>query len=214
MRCRKAGMLCGERGIDRNSSTQCDIFLEDKGDYYLADIITPAGKSIIDGFMPGSGEAGHSGAGVSGTDSSGYPAGGAQVVDDNILQLDMDENVLFNYDIWEKVSETCLGCGTCTYICPTCHCFGFRDTAVKGEASRYRYWDSCMYPKFTLHASGHNPRSTRKERFRQRVMHKYVYIKNNFGLTACTGCGRCIRSCPAGINIRSVVKSIMQEVSK
>ncbi|MGI6669754.1 MAG: 4Fe-4S dicluster domain-containing protein [Acetivibrionales bacterium] len=136
------------------------------------------------------------------------------MVDDNILQLDMDENVLFNYDIWEKVSETCLGCGTCTYICPTCHCFGFRDTAVKGEASRYRYWDSCMYPKFTLHASGHNPRPTRKERFRQRVMHKYVYIKKNFGLTACTGCGRCIRSCPAGINIRSVVKSIMQEVSK
>lgn len=252
----KPGCFCGERGIDKNSSVQCDIFLEDKGDCYLAVIITPAGKSIMDGFMPGSGEAGYSreasGYGEAGcqgetggygevsgfeeagcpgatddcgeagcprtgifrTDAAGYSAGAARAVDNKILQLDMDENLLFNNKVWDKVSETCLGCGTCTYICPTCHCFGFKDTATKGEASRYRYWDSCMYPKFTLHASGHNPRPTRKERFRQRVMHKYVYIRRNFGLTACTGCGRCIRSCPAGISIRSVVKSVMREVSK
>jgi sulfhydrogenase subunit beta (sulfur reductase) len=223
----KPGCFCSERGIDKNSSAQCDIFLEDRGDYYLAVTITPAGKSIMDGFMPGAertfgaDDAGYpmqvSGpgeAGCLGTDAAGYSAGAAQAVDNKLLQLDMDENILFNNAAWDKFSETCLGCGTCTYICPTCHCFGFRDTATKGGASRYRYWDSCMYPKFTLHASGHNPRPTRKERFRQRVMHKYVYIKKNFGLTACTGCGRCIRSCPAGINIRSVVKSIMREVSK
>jgi succinate dehydrogenase/fumarate reductase-like Fe-S protein len=71
-----------------------------------------------------------------------------------------------------------------------------------------------MYPKFTLHASGHNPRSSKRERFRQRVMHKYVYIPKNFGLTACTGCGRCIRSCPGGINIRKAVEDINARLAK
>ncbi|MGE5614355.1 MAG: 4Fe-4S dicluster domain-containing protein [Bacillota bacterium] len=202
----KPGCFCGERGIDRNSSTQCDIFLEDRGDCYLAAVITPAGRSVMDGFMPG--------AGGQGTGLIENMAGAAQAVDNKLLELDMDENEIFNIAVWDTASETCLGCGACTYICPTCHCFGFRDTTAKGEANRYRCWDSCMYPKFTLHASGHNPRPTRKERFRQRVMHKYVYIRRNFGLTACTGCGRCVRSCPAGINIRSVVKSIKQEVLK
>jgi len=67
-----------------------------------------------------------------------------------------------------------------------------------------------MYPKFTLHASGHNPRETVKERFRQRILHKYLYVNKNFGYVACTGCGRCIRSCPTGMNIRKVVESIME----
>jgi len=71
-------------------------------------------------------------------------------------------------------------------------------------ANRYRIWDSCMYSKFTLHASGHNPRESKAERFRQRVLHKYVYVPKNTGAIACTGCGRCIRSCPAGMDIRAL----------
>jgi ferredoxin len=67
-----------------------------------------------------------------------------------------------------------------------------------------------MYPKFTLHASGHNPRATIKERYRQRILHKYLYVKKNTGLTACTGCGRCIRSCPVGMNIKKVVEGVME----
>ena len=69
-----------------------------------------------------------------------------------------------------------------------------------------------MYPKFTLHASGHNPRENRHERYRQRVLHKYKYVPDNFeGYVACTGCGRCIRECPVGINIKDIVKKIMEE---
>ena len=65
-----------------------------------------------------------------------------------------------------------------------------------------------MYPRFTLHASGHNPRESKQERFRQRILHKYLYVKENFGYTACTGCGRCIQSCPVGMNIHAIVKDI------
>jgi ferredoxin len=133
-------------------------------------------------------------------------------IEGKLLELSADENILFDKVDWDRISETCIGCGTCTYICPTCHCFDFKDVAEKGVASRYRCWDSCMYPKFTLHTSGHNPRPTKTERYRQRIMHKYVYVKKNFGYIACTGCGRCVRSCPAGVNIKSVVKRIMEEM--
>ena len=119
---------------------------------------------------------------------------------------------MFDRVDWAGIAETCQGCGLCTYICPTCHCFVFKDAMDGGEACRYRNWDSCMFPKFTLHASGHNPRASVRERYRQRVLHKYSYVKENFGYVACTGCGRCVRSCPAGMDIKAIVEGIMEEL--
>lgn len=34
---------------------------------------------------------------------------------------------LFNSDKWESLSESCLACGTCTFVCPTCQCYDIRD---------------------------------------------------------------------------------------
>jgi sulfhydrogenase subunit beta (sulfur reductase) len=198
----KPGCFCSERGVDKGGSKECDIFLVDAGEYYLADLVSENGEAIIKEFLPGTENASDKGPGKQNVD-----------VQENTLELNFDENIIFNKVDWDRISETCIGCGTCTYICPTCHCFEFRDVAENGASSRYRCWDSCMYPKFTLHTSGHNPRPTKKERYRQRIMHKYVYVKHNFGYTACTGCGRCVRSCPAGINIKSVVKKIVEELT-
>jgi ferredoxin len=128
----------------------------------------------------------------------------------DILDINAGENEVFEKFGWEDATATCQGCGMCTYICPTCHCFMFKDVLEKDEASRFRIWDSCMFPKFTLHASGHNPREEKYERYRQRVMHKYLYVKENFDAVACTGCGRCIRNCPAGVNIKTIVEEIME----
>ena len=71
-----------------------------------------------------------------------------------------------------------------------------------------RCWDSCQFPLFTLHASGHNPRPTYKERMRQRIMHKFNYCPENFEETFCVGCGRCIANCPVNLDIREVIKEI------
>lgn len=210
----KKGCFCSERGIDRHSSSDCDLFFNEDGENFLVTVYTQKGKNLLDAF------------GVQQLDTcvqernagdcvsyiAPLPGGTAINSTHELLEIDADENVLFSDIDWDRITEKCIGCGTCTYICPTCHCFEFKDAEVDGYASRYRCWDSCMYPKFTLHASGHNPRPGKKERYRQRVLHKYVYIRKNFGLTACTGCGRCIRSCPAGMNIRTVVSGIMEEL--
>ena len=115
---------------------------------------------------------------------------------------------LFNSDKWESLSESCLACGTCTFVCPTCQCYDIRDYDTGHGVQRFRCWDSCMYSDFTLCAHG-NTRPTQMQRFRQRFMHKLVYYPaNNNGVFGCVGCGRCLRSCPISMNIVKVMKAL------
>lgn len=120
---------------------------------------------------------------------------------------------LFNSDVWGELSESCLGCGTCTFVCPTCQCYDVQDFDSGKKVRRFRCWDSCMYSDFTMMAHGTN-RPTQKERFRQRFMHKLVYYpSNNNGVFGCVGCGRCLQKCPIHMNIVKVAKKL-KEVSK
>ena len=115
---------------------------------------------------------------------------------------------LFNHPVWEELSATCLGCGTCTFVCPTCQCYDIKDFNTGNGVIRYRCWDSCMYSEFTRMAHGNN-RLTQKERFRQRFMHKLVYFpENNDGMFSCVGCGRCLAKCPISMNIVKVMRKI------
>ena len=114
----------------------------------------------------------------------------------------------FNAPEWDELSQSCLGCGTCTFVCPTCQCYDIKDFNTGKGVIRYRCWDSCMYSEFTRMAHGNN-RLSQKERFRQRFMHKLVYYpENNDGLFSCVGCGRCLAKCPISMNIVKVMKTI------
>ena len=115
---------------------------------------------------------------------------------------------LFERPEWATLSEACLGCGTCTFVCPTCQCYDIKDFHNGREITRFRCWDSCMYSDFTMMSAG-QPRLTQKERFRQRFMHKLVYYPaNNDGMCSCVGCGRCLAKCPISMNIAKVMKTI------
>lgn len=121
---------------------------------------------------------------------------------------------LFNSKEWEKLSKTCIGCGTCTFVCPTCQCYDIRDFDTGEKVCRYRCWDSCMYSDFTRMAHG-NPRKSQLERFRQRFMHKLVYFPaNNDGMYSCVGCGRCLAKCPISMNIVKVIKALSAEAKR
>jgi sulfhydrogenase subunit beta (sulfur reductase) len=111
----------------------------------------------------------------------------------------------FDSSLWEEFSATCLGCGVCTYACPTCHCFDITDEILRGSGHRVRSWDSCAFALFTLHGSGHNPRQTKAARLRQRILHKFLYCPENFGDVFCVGCGRCITNCPTGLDLRAIL---------
>jgi len=116
-------------------------------------------------------------------------------------------NDLFTAPFWEEVAFGCLNCGTCTYLCPTCWCFDIQDEVSGKKGDRIRNWDSCMFPLFTLHGSGHNPRDAKVQRVRQRFMHKLKYYVDKYDNGAqCSGCGRCVRYCPVNIDIRNVCK--------
>jgi ferredoxin len=116
---------------------------------------------------------------------------------------------MFEDPLWKNIYEKCVGCGVCTYLCPTCYCFDMFDEHVtSSEGKRIRIWDSCQFPLFTLQGSGENPRPTGKERMRQRMMHKFNYYPKNYDAIACVGCGRCIRECPVNLDIREVLKTI------
>ena len=114
----------------------------------------------------------------------------------------------FNAPEWGEMSKTCLGCGTCTFVCPTCQCYDIKDFNTGHGIKRFRCWDSCMYSEFTKMSAG-QPRLTQLERFRQRFMHKLVYYPpNNDGLFSCVGCGRCLAKCPIQMNIVKVIKKL------
>lgn len=125
---------------------------------------------------------------------------------DKYSKEDLDR--LFGAPEWEELSKACLGCGTCTFICPTCQCYDIRDFKTNDGIKRFRCWDSCMYRDFTKMAAV-NSRTTQLQRFRQRFMHKlYYYPDNNDGVYGCVGCGRCVAKCPQSLNIVKVIKKL------
>ncbi|HDZ25976.1 hypothetical protein LCGC14_1426150 [marine sediment metagenome] len=116
---------------------------------------------------------------------------------------------MFDSPFWDEESLSCIRCGICTYLCPTCHCFDINDevtssSPIKGE--RVRTWDNCQFPDFTMHSSGHNPRPDKAARLRQRILHKFQYFVELYKNYQCTGCGRCISKCPVGIDIIEVLE--------
>jgi ferredoxin len=118
----------------------------------------------------------------------------------------------FNDDYWMKMSERCLSCRACAYVCPTCRCFAVRDERLgPGEFERIRCWDSCAGENYRRIAGGHRPRAEKGERLRNRFFCKFVYYPGQVALgstSACTGCGRCIDLCPAGVDISEVLMDL------
>lgn len=118
----------------------------------------------------------------------------------------------FDDPFWKQIALRCHGCSACAFVCPTCHCFDIVDEPEGVDrGSRRRNWDACQPALFTLHGSGHNPRKDQTARFRQRILHKFSIYPGRFGEILCTGCGRCVRVCAAGMDLISILADIGQK---
>ncbi len=185
-----------------------DILLVDCGTYYYAKVITEKGEALVK--VAGFNET---------ADSESAPAiiDGMKKKAENCITADVvtreltEKAVLDLYEapFWENLAFSCINCGTCTFVCPTCWCFDIQDETHGKSCSRFRNWDSCMSPLFTLHGSGHNPRGDKISRVRQRFMHKLKYFPDKYqeGIM-CVGCGRCVKHCPVNIDIRTVCNTM------
>jgi len=123
------------------------------------------------------------------------------------------ELVKDSYDspVWKEHSETCVDCGGCNQICPTCRCFLLSDKKTKEGYQRNYLWDACLLTGFARVAGGANPRASLFQRFANRLFCKFYFFPENIGLDACTGCGRCIAVCIGKIDMRKVFRDLAVE---
>jgi sulfite reductase subunit B len=108
-----------------------------------------------------------------------------------------------SYDdpFWERQSKTCLSCGSCVMVCPTCFCFDIKEEVSLNlkEGQRYRQWDGCVLADFAKVATGENFRHDKASRLRHRIYRKGKYLMEKYGMPGCVGCGRCVTACLAEI---------------
>jgi len=117
----------------------------------------------------------------------------------------------YGSNLWKEEALTCVECGACNFICCTCHCFFLADQQKDSINERARVWDACLYQNFARVAGGANPMKRRYQRLRNRYLKKFNFFPDNINLNACTGCGRCVETCPGKIDIRRILKNLGAE---
>ena len=125
------------------------------------------------------------------------------------------ELVEANYEspAWNKYVGRCREDAACLAVCPTCHCFVLYDQKVGDKNERVRVWDFCYLRGYTRVGGGHSARATGNDRFKNKYVKKFQFYPSQFDMVACTGCGRCIEACLAGIDMRQVLHDLEESES-
>ncbi len=211
------GLACSEPGINcfctsvgggPAATEGLDLLMTDLGEDYLLEAVTEKGELLLKEAGDILEEAGDDRY----KEKEKLAEAAAQKIKRSVDHEGIPEGLpgLWEDPLWQRVSASCLGCGTCTFLCPTCHCFDIQDEVEGFAARRCRMWDSCMFNEYSLHTSGHNPRPSRRERTRNRINHKYSYYVDKFDVIACVGCGRCINLCPVNIDIVEILRQVKE----
>jgi ferredoxin len=197
------------------ANTGFDINLSDIGDRFLVEVITGKGAELVSKFKMFF---------AAGTSRDAEKRESAREKSMSAVRGFIDKRrtpstdgisgtVAGRYNetgMWQEFASTCVECGACNLVCPTCHCFLLFDDRDNVKSERYRISDSCLYNTFARVAGGANPRRHLWERLRNRFDKKFAFFPEVAGRVACTGCGRCIDACPGDIDIREVLKALVE----
>jgi len=118
----------------------------------------------------------------------------------------------YDSDVYDEEAKTCIECQACTRVCPTCHCFYLYDNKREDYFTKMKMWDSCMRLAYAEVAGGANPRKVLGDRLKHRLMHKFSYFLDRYGINMCVGCGRCVDAEAGGVDIRVVLKKLNEEL--
>ncbi len=204
--------LCFCRSMSTDfAETGFDLFLSDIGDSYVVRVGTGIGDDMVnavpDLFSPIDEESSRAYKDSSNERSAMFQ----RYIELSDLPEIMD--LEFHSELWEKLGERCLACGSCSMICPTCNCYNIIDKLNLDQKTgeRIRQWDSCLFKDFAEVSGGHNFRSKRASRVQQRYLHKQQGFVEQYGRPSCVGCGRCTMVCPAKIDIVEILHTIRGE---
>jgi ferredoxin len=197
--------FCTSTGGAPDDPSGCDILLKKFGGGYLVQAVTEKGEEIIRSEWE------------TDEDSTSIEKMASPIDTPNPVPPLDAWPPQFDDNYWAEMSERCLSCRICAYVCPTCRCFDVRDEPIQsGNGSdtyeRLRCWDSCAGEVYRKIAGGHNPRAEKGQRLRNRFFCKFYYYPEQYDTLACTGCGRCIDSCPVNIDITEVLDHVREHV--
>lgn len=179
-----------------------DALMYDLGDSYYVEVVSDKGEALFDGA------------------SFAQPSEADVEKKDQVWERFKNAGLLpfageavyqrltWDNPVWSEIAEKCISCGMCSYMCPSCSCFDIQDETSGTCVERYRCRDTCQFEDFTLMGAGHNPREQQLPRSRQRLLHKFMYQHEQFGVVGCTGCGRCVELCPVNVDIRDVLEKM------
>lgn len=196
---------CSEHAFCKDTGTlsvteEFDLHLTDLGEDYAVDIGSEKGELIM-ANAPGVREAEIDDYQRLETVMSQKWARFPYRLNFDVSELPSLLSVSYDSILWKTLGTKCMGCGSCTVVCPTCYCFDVVDeidfSLETGE--RIRVWDSCQLNMFATVADGHNFRESHGARVRHRFFRKGKYLASAYGQRGCVGCGRCAQACLAHI---------------
>ncbi|MCL5410807.1 MAG: 4Fe-4S dicluster domain-containing protein [Patescibacteria group bacterium] len=188
-----------------NKIAPFDLHLQEHGDGYAIFAGSPVGKKILEknGIKQTSKK----------LEINKIKPDGA-LIQQKKLSETIDDKEKFR-DFWEKISQNCFGCGACSMVCPLCFCTrqDFKNE-LTGESKQCLNWDSCFAKRFSEIQNHYDFRPKNTDRLYNWYHHKFVRSYSESKRFLCTGCGRCIEACPANLNMKNIIQSIIKQDKK
>jgi formate hydrogenlyase subunit 6/NADH:ubiquinone oxidoreductase subunit I len=186
-----------------------DLFLTDLGDRYFVAIDSDRGLTVLQNADAKS---------VTEQDTHDYIQRRRQTAEGfqtgvRMMNLATLLDIEFDSNVWDRWGNKCLGCGQCAMVCPTCFCYGVKESVSmdwkKGRKVKQLY--SCNFVDFAEVAGGHNFRPGRGVRLKYRYYHQHRGFLEGHEGPKCVGCNRCGRVCLVGINPVEVIQDLQTE---